>query len=133
MLSSRSTFVAVVAALCLPLAGCTHNQRPLPAPLGDNSAVVKDLCTLADLPHETPAELEALKQRGDALFKNQRPSSNTPANRRVLMATIQINLAVEQELTLASAPPELRGLLPTDNPQIPPLPVALKNLRDACR
>jgi hypothetical protein len=133
VLSSGSTLVAIAAVLCLPLAGCADNQQPRPASLGDNSAVVMDLCTLADMPHQTPAELEALKQRGDDLFKNQRPSANTPANRRVFMATIQVNLAVEQELTFATAPPQLRHLLPTGDPQIlPPLPVALQNLRDAC-
>lgn len=133
MLLPQSSLAAMTAVLWLPLAGCADHQRPRPAPLGDNSAVVKDLCSLADLPHETPAQLEALKQQGQTLFKNQRPSSNTPANRRVFMAAIQVNLAVEQEVAFGTAPPELRSLLPTEDPQIlPSLTVALQNLHDAC-
>jgi hypothetical protein len=130
---SGSSLVAITAVLWLPLAGCADNQRPRPAPLGDNSAVVKDLCSLASMPHETPAQLEVLKERGDRLFKNLRPFSNNPANKRVATATIQVNLAVDQEIAFATAPPELRSLLPTEDPQLlPSLTVALKNLRDAC-
>jgi hypothetical protein len=129
----QSSLAAVVAVLCLPLAGCADNQRPRSAPLGDNSAVVKDLCSLADLPHETPAQLDVLKERGERLFKNLRPFSNNPANKRVATATIQVNLAVEREVAFATAPPELRSLLPTEDPQIlPSLTVALQNLHDAC-
>jgi hypothetical protein len=123
---ARQTLLATCQALPASLLAGT----PLPVPSTQKS--LDGYCAVADLPHDTPDQLAALRAAAEVTA----PFKDTTRNRAIshalnvvssaaLYATQQAKLPAELRHRSASAPPSTLPL--TD------LPAALAALREACR
>lgn len=103
-----------------------------PLPLPSTLASLDEYCAVADLPVGTPAELAALQAAAGVTA----PFSNTPRNRAIGNALMVLSAAAAHAAFEAKLSPELRNLdasLPTSKEPLQNLPLAIANLRDACR
>jgi hypothetical protein len=112
--------------VALLLASCSSGAKDTSGPTSFDVAAV---CSLADYPHATPAELKALGARARALVTGTNKFVGTAKERHVYEAglVISIQAVVAEKLTSAS------GVLQSAVPGIAgTLDDALESLRDAC-
>jgi hypothetical protein len=122
VLTHRLTLGTVIVASVL-LAGCGG---------GAGAGVVRDLCGLADLPHGTPAELTALRDKARQRLSAQHAFVGSARNKRIVSAAERVAVFADSEAKLATAPPELRSLFASAQPSGMSLSAGLADLRNAC-
>jgi hypothetical protein len=99
---------------------------------------LRDLCTLADLPATTPAEITALKQQSSDRLESHRGTAfpNTGRNKRIFKAVVLLQAAASEAEFDNKASGSLKSLLPllhSGQPTIiPTVSDAQSDLRSAC-
>jgi hypothetical protein len=103
-----------------------------PLPLPSLQASLEGYCTVADLPHDTPEQLAALRGATQVTA----PFRNTTRNRAIAEALTVVSASAmyaSQEAKLSPEFRELRASRPPSKLPLTDLPGALADLRKACR